>query len=101
MANSKSRKLVLCGATEEIKDKDILIIDDICGKGSTIYYMAKQLKEQGANNIYVYVSHCENTVLQPHINGKSLLDYDLINKLYTTNSIFRGSHPKIEIIHEF
>ncbi len=97
----KVEELVLCGATERAQGKDILIIDDICGKGSTIFHMAKQLKDLGANNIYVYVSHCENTVLQPCIHGKSLLDYDLITKLYTTNSIFRKSHQKIEIIHQF
>lgn len=98
----KVEQLVLCGATEEVKGKDVLIIDDICGKGSTIYYMAKQLKDLGANNIYVYVSHCENTVLHPNINGCSLLDIpDLITKLYTTNSIFTLVHPKIRIIHYF
>ena len=63
--------------------------------------MTKQLKELSANNIYVYVSHCENTVLSNCIHGKSLLDYDLVTKLYTTNSIFRGEHPKIEVIHKF
>ena len=95
-------QLVLCGATEEVKGKDILIIDDICGKGSTIYHMAKQLKELGANNIYVYVSHCENTVLNGNIQGRSLLDLpNLITKLYTTNSIFTLVHPKIKIIHYF
>lgn len=95
-------QLVLCGATEEVKGKDILIIDDICGKGSTIYHMAKQLKELGANNIYVYVSHCENTVLKGNIQGRSLLDLpNLITKLYTTNSIFTLVHPKIKIIHYF
>ena len=97
----KVEDLVLCGSTDEIAGRDILIIDDIAGKGSTIYYMAKQLKEKGAHNIYVYVSHCENTVVGPHIHGKSLLDYDLITKLYTTNSILRVTHPKIEVIYEF
>ena len=97
----KVNELVLCGATNEISGRDVLIIDDICGKGSTIYYMAKQLKELGASNVYVYVSHCENTVLGPNINGKSLLDYDLITKIYTTNSIFRNEHPKIEVVHHF
>ena len=97
----KVEQLILCGAVDKINEKDILIIDDICGKGSTIYHMAKQLKERGANNVYVYVSHCENTVLRPNINGKSLLEYDLITKLFTTNSIYRGNHPKIEVIHKF
>ena len=97
----KVEELVLCGAADRVKGKNVLIIDDICGKGSTIYYMAKQLKELGAANIYVYVSHCENTVLNGSINGKSLLDYNLITKLYTTNSIYRGNHPQIQVIHEF
>ena len=97
----KVEELVLCGATEKAQNRNILIIDDICGKGSTIYHMTKQLKELSANNIYVYVSHCENTVLSNCIHGKSLLDYDLVTKLYTTNSIFRGEHPKIEVIHKF
>lgn len=99
--SQKIEQLVLCGAQEKIANNNILIIDDICGKGSTIYYMAKQLKELGAKDIYVYVSHCENTVLQLCIKGKSLLDYELITELYTTNSIFRSNHNKIKIIHEF
>lgn len=98
----KVEKLVLCGAKRDIAGRNFLIIDDICGKGSTIYYMANQLKVLGANNIYVYVSHCENTVLQPNIRGQSLVDIpNLITKIYTTNSIFRKNHPKIEIIKEF
>lgn len=97
----KVEDLVLCGSTNEVEERDVLIIDDICGKGSTTYYMAKQLKNMGANHVYAYVSHCENTVLQPCIHGQSLLDYDLITKLFTTNSIFRGQHQKIEIVHQF
>jgi len=93
--------LSIFGAIESIKNNDIIICDDIVSRGSTLYSAAKQLKELGANNIYVYVSHCENTVLQPHINGKSLLDYDLITKLYTTNSIYRAEHPKIHVIETF
>ena len=100
--NQKVEKLVLCGAKHNIAGHNILIIDDICGKGSTIYYMAKQLKERGANNIYVYVSHCENTVVRANLNGQSLLDIpNLITQLYTTNSIFREHHPKIEIVKYF
>lgn len=94
--------LRIAGAKHMIAGHDILICDDILSRGSTIYYAAKQLKEQGANNIYVYVSHCENTVLEKNLNGQSLLDIpDLITKVYTTNSIFTGEHPKIEIITRF
>lgn len=81
------------GATDKIKRKDILIVDDICSRGGTFYHSAKKLKELGANNIYLYVSHCENTVLEG-----DLLKGDLIKKLYTTDSIFTKSHEKIEVL---
>ena len=96
------RNLRLAGSIHIIPGHSFLIIDDIVSKGSTIYWMAKQLKERGATNIYVYTSHCENTVLGPNLNGQSLLDIpNLITKLYTTNSIFTRKHSKIEIVKEF
>lgn len=96
------RNLRLAGSIHIIPGHSFLIIDDIVSKGSTIYWTAKQLKERGATDIYVYTSHCENTVLGPNLNGQSLLDIpNLITKLYTTNSIFTKQHSKIEIIKEF
>ena len=96
------RNLRLAGSTHIIAGHSFLIIDDIISKGSTIYWTAKQLKERGATDIYVYTSHCEDTILKPNLNGHSLVDIpNLITKLYTTNSIFTKQHPKIEIIKEF
>ena len=97
----KIESFQLVGTEDSIAGKDILIVDDICGTGHTLYKAARELKGLGAKDIYIFVSHCENTVLGPHINGKSLLEYDLITKLYTTNSIFSSNHPKIEIVHHF
>ena len=100
--NQKIEKLVLGGSTHMIAGHPILLVDDILARGSTIYHMAKALKERGATDIYVYVSHCENTVLGPHINGRSLLEIpNLIEKVYTTNSIWRGKNPKVEVIYRF
>lgn len=90
--------------TGEIKGLDVvghipkekfnaLIIDDICSYGGTFYYSAKKLKELGADKIYLYVTHCENNIL----NGELLKD-NLIEKVFTTNSIFTESNKKIEII---
>ena len=79
------------GNIEDIKDKDILMVDDICASGKTLYIAAKQLLELGAKNIYVYVSHCENQILDSEL-------LNIITKLYTTNSIYRNNHTKIEII---
>ena len=99
--SQKIKNLQIMGAKHMIAGHDIVLVDDLMSRGTTTYLAAAQLKEMGANNIYVWVSHCENTVLGPHINGRSLLDYDLITKIYTTNSIYRSTHPKIEIVHTF
>lgn len=100
--NQKIEKLVLGGAKNMIAGHDILLVDDILSRGSTTYRMASCLKEHGANDIYVYISHCEETVCGPHLNGQSILDVpNLIKEVYTTNSIYRGDHPKIKVIHNF
>lgn len=85
--------LDVAGAVDQIAGKDILIVDDICSRGGTFYHSAKKLKELGARDIYLYVSHCENTILEGE-----LLKGDLIKKVYTTDSIFTKSHEKIEVL---
>lgn len=85
--------LEVFGDIQNIKDKDILIVDDICSKGGTFYHSAKKLKELGANDIYLYVTHCENTILKGE-----LLTSGLIKKVFTTNSIFTECNDDIEVI---
>lgn len=99
----KIESLRLGGCKHNIAGSDILIIDDILSRGSTLYESASLLKEMGANSIFVFVSHCESTVVQKNLNGRSLLEIpNLIEKIYTTNSIWRNiSHPKIEVIKYF
>lgn len=80
---------------EKVNGRNVLIVDDICSRGGTFTHMAKALKDAGANNIYLYVSHCENTIF----NGEVLTD-GLISHVYTTDSIFRGEHPNISVIKE-
>lgn len=75
-----------------VNGKDILIIDDICSRGGTFYHSAKALKNAGAENIYLYVTHCENTILEGDV-----LTSGLVEKVYTTNSIFTKEHEKIEV----
>ena len=86
--------LDVSGATDKIKGSRVLIVDDICSRGGTFYHSAKKLKELGAKEIYLYVSHCENTIL----NG-DLIYSTLVEKIYTTDSIFTKKHEKIEVIH--
>lgn len=85
--------LDVTGRTDLLKGSRVLIIDDICSRGGTFFHSAKALKELGAQQIYLYVSHCENTILEGEI-----LTTDLIEKVYTTNSIFSGKHEKIEVL---
>lgn len=81
------------GNTELIAGNDILIIDDICSKGGTFYHSAKKLKELGANRVYLFVTHCENTILDG-----DLLESGLVEKVYTTDSLFNKVHEKIIVL---
>lgn len=78
--------------------KNVLMVDDICSRGTTFVKSAEKLKERGAGKIALYVTHCENTIN----DGEVLKNNGLIDTVYTTNSIFRGvaSH-KLKIIREF
>ena len=88
----KIEGLDVAGCVDKIKDSRILIVDDICSRGGTFYHSAKKLKELGAKEIYLYITHCENTILEGE-----LLTSGLIEKVYTTNSIFTKEHEKIEV----
>jgi ribose-phosphate pyrophosphokinase len=61
--------------------------------GGTFYHSAKKLKELGAAKIYLYISHCESSILKGEV-----LTSGLIEKVYTTDSIFTQKHEKIEVI---
>lgn len=78
---------------EKVAWRNILIVDDICSRGGTFTHTAKALRSAGAKEIFLYVSHCEDTILQ----GDVLKD-GIISRVYTTSSILRASHEKISII---
>ena len=75
-----------------IKDRNIIILDDICSKGGSFKFAAIELKKLGAKSIDLFVTHCENVV-----DIQSLKDAG-INHLYTTSSIWRGNDSFISII---
>lgn len=77
---------------EKVVGCNVLIVDDICSRGGTFTHMARALKDAGAESVYLYVSHCENTIFK----GSVLTD-GMIRKVFTTNSIYRGSHEKIVV----
>ena len=92
-ATGQIKGLDVAGDVDNIEGKNILIVDDICSKGGTFYFSAKKLKELGAKNIYMHITHCENTIFEGDI-----LTSGLIAKIYTTNSILTKEHDLIEII---
>ena len=52
----KERKANIEGAFEvvkDVRDRDILLLDDIFTTGATVYECAKTLKEHGAKDIFV------------------------------------------------
>ena len=72
--------------------KGMKIVVD-CAEGASYYTSVEALKELGANKIYLYITHCENTILEGE-----LLTSGLIEKVYTTDSIFTKEHEKIGVI---
>lgn len=76
----------------EVKDFKAIIVDDLCSKGGTFMLTASKLKEIGANEIYLVVTHCENTIFEG-----GLLKSDLIKGIYTTDSILDKNHEKIKV----
>lgn len=86
--------LEVAGKTDMIQDAAILIVDDICSKGGTFIHSAKKLKELGCGDIYLWVTHCEDSIQQGN-----LLVSPLIKKIFTTNSICHVEDPKIHKVN--
>jgi len=80
-------------ALDDIPNKPIMIVDDICSYGGTAYYAALELKKLGAKDIYFYISHCEHSILKGE-----LIKSNLIKKIFTTDSIFRKEHELIKVL---
>ena len=80
----------------DVKDKRVLIIDDICSKGFTFYFSGEKLRDLGASDVRLYITHCEDTIQ----NGK-ILNTDVISKVYTTDTICHISDEKIEFVRKF
>lgn len=80
---------------ELVKGKTVLIIDDICSYGGTFALAATKLREAGAGEIFLQVSHCENSIF----NGSLLEPGSPLTHIYTTDSIFMGEHKKMTVAH--
>lgn len=71
----------------DVKNKDIIIVDDMISSGESVLDIAKNLKQQGAKRIFVF------TAFGLFCNGLDKFDEaykdGYINKIFTTNLIYR------------
>lgn len=84
----------------DLRDKKVLIIDDICCLGGTAYNAARELKNNGAKEVAFYISHCENGIYFGNIlktekdTGKYLID-----KVYTANTMnIKVEHSNLKLV---
>lgn len=86
----------------DLKDKTVLMVDDIISYGGSLYHSANALKEYDVNKIFAYVTHTENSILNREKGTliKALED-NTVEKLFTTNSLFTGHHEKIEVMEVY
>lgn len=78
---------------EKVSGRNVLIVDDICSRGGTFTHTARALREAGAKDIFLYVTHCENT-----IKDGSIFTDGLIRHVFTTNSIYRDNSDMVTVI---
>lgn len=71
----------------DVKDKDVIIVDDMISSGDSVIDVASQLKEKGAKRIFVFAS------FGLFCNGLERMDeaYEqgIFTKIFTTNLIYR------------
>lgn len=95
-ATGRINSLILMNP-EIVKGKRVLIVDDICSYGGTFVRAAKALREVGAAEVYLYVSHCEPNIEKGDIYKTS----GLINKIYTTDTLLTEPLNNMEFVSRF
>ena len=72
----------------DVKDKDVVIVDDMISSGESIIDVGKKLKAQGAKRIFVFAT------FGLFVNGLEVMDEayreGVIDKIFTTNLIYRN-----------
>lgn len=77
---------------KDVKDKDILIVDDMIASGESMLDVARELKKRGANRIYMFSSYALFT------KGLEVFDKayaeGLFTKLFSTNLSYISDEAK-------
>lgn len=78
----------------DVRDKNILIVDDMIATGGTMIHAARVLKNHGANMIYAAATHGIFSG-----NAYQMVQESPISKMWVTNSLVQNPQsPKIEVI---
>lgn len=90
---------------DALNNKTVLMIDDIISYGGTLAYSADKLKELGADKIYAFATHVENSFLDEE-KGTLIkrCESGVVQKIYTTDSIYSGPQGKdsfVEVVGSF
>ena len=73
----------------EVKDKRVVIVDDMIDTAGTMCAVIKRLKEEGAKEIIIFSAHA--VMSGPAVERLTdLYDKKIINKVYVTDSIIRS-----------
>ncbi|NDO83549.1 ribose-phosphate pyrophosphokinase [Citrobacter sp. NCU1] len=78
----------------DVKDRDVLIVDDLCDAGGTFIGSAQVLRDAGARSVSLYVTHGIFSKGVDHLFANG------IDALYTTTSLAAPTlvHPQLELI---
>lgn len=86
----------LVGAEQKPNFKAI-IVDDLCSYGNTFIRSAEVLREAGATEVYLLVTHAEDSIFKGN-----LFTCGLIDKVFTTNTLLteipEGVEAKISVM---
>jgi len=88
-------KIDMTSVTGEVTHR-ALIVDDMISSGGTIVKAAKLLREKGAKEIYVFVTHPVFSA-----DASTILQDSVVDKVYVTDSVFvpeEKKFPKLEIL---
>lgn len=91
--HNKAEAMFILG---NVKDRNIVIFDDMVDTGETVCSAVKILKEQGAKDVYLAVSHAVLSKKNGIDAAQSLKDAG-IKKIITTNSIY---HKPVDFIYQ-
>ena len=72
-----------------VKDKRVLIIDDICSRGGTFYHAGQLLNQIEEKNIGLYVSHCEKTIKDGDVLDSAKSH---ISQVYTADPLWHSDN---------